>query len=204
MCIRDRAYTITDTAEYMAKLHEIEDYFVGEKQYVIPLMTQTPVISVSYTHLDVYKRQELDRENFAVRQHLRYVERFANPESYMSLSYEDTLHLKEEVAPLLYPDEDEASAVRFDALMYGIELAYLAGKKYAKARSDLFKKVSDVAGVANIPEIRAQSELLEKILHTDYLDNAGLNEFEYIRKHLRGLMKLSLIHISPIRCGFMI
>lgn len=38
------AYTITDTAEYMAKLHEIEDYFVGEKQYVIPLMTQTPVI----------------------------------------------------------------------------------------------------------------------------------------------------------------
>ena len=24
--------------------------------------------------------------------------------------------------------------------MYGIELAYLAGKKYAKARSDLFKK----------------------------------------------------------------
>ena len=38
------AYTITDTAEYMAKLHEIEDYFVGEKQYVIPLMIQTPVI----------------------------------------------------------------------------------------------------------------------------------------------------------------
>ena len=135
------------------------------------------------------KVQELDRENFAVRQHLRYVEKFANPESYASLSYEDTLHLKEEVAPLLYPDEDEASAVRFDALMYGIELASLAGKKNAKARSDLFKKVSDVAGVANIPEIRAQSELLEKILHTDYLDNAGIKEFEHIREHLRGLMK---------------
>ena len=38
------AYTITDNAEYMAKLHEIEDYFVGEMQYVIPLMTQTPVV----------------------------------------------------------------------------------------------------------------------------------------------------------------
>ena len=135
------------------------------------------------------KVQELDRENFAVRQHLRYVEKFADPESYASLSYENTLHLKEEVAPLLYPDEDEASAVRFDALMYGIELASLAGKKYAKARSDLFKKVSDVAGVANIPEIRSQSELLEKILHTDYLDNAGIKEFEHIREHLRGLMK---------------
>ena len=63
------------------------------------------------------------------------------------------------------------------------------GKKYAKARSDLFKKVDGVASVANIPEIRAQSELIEKILHTDYLDNAGINEFEHIRECLRGLMK---------------
>ena len=43
--------------------------------------------------------QQLDRENFAVRQHLRYVEKFADPASYQALSYEDTLHLKEEVAP---------------------------------------------------------------------------------------------------------
>lgn len=37
--------------------------------------------------------------------------------------------------------------------MYGIELAYLTGKKYAKARSDLLKRVGGVASVANIPEI---------------------------------------------------
>lgn len=135
------------------------------------------------------KVQELNRENFAVRQHLRYVEKFADPASYQALSYEDTLRLRDEVAPLLQPDVDEASAVRFDALMYGIELAYLVGKKYARARSDLFKKVSSVAGVANIPEIQAQSELIEKILHTNYLDNAGINEFEHIRECLRGLMK---------------
>ena len=135
------------------------------------------------------KVQQLDRENFAVRQHLRYVEKFADPASYQALSYEDTLHLKEEVAPLLQPDMDEASAVRFDALMYGIELAYLVGKTYKKARKDLVKKVSGVASVANIPEIRAQSELIEKILHTDYLDNAGINEFEHIRECLRNLMK---------------
>ena len=79
--------------------------------------------------------------------------------------------------------------MRFDALMYGIELAYLVGKTYKKARKDLVKKVSGVASVANIPEIRAQSELIEKILHTDYLDNAGINEFEHIRACLRNLMK---------------
>lgn len=31
---------------------------------------------------------------------------------------------------------DETPAVRFDALIYGIELSYLAGKKYARVRTN--------------------------------------------------------------------
>ena len=42
----EEAYQITDHAEYIAKLHEIEDYFVEEKQYVIPLLTQNSVVLV--------------------------------------------------------------------------------------------------------------------------------------------------------------
>ena len=137
----------------------------------------------------VRKVRELNRENFAVRQHLKYVELYANPDSYNALTYEDTLMMGQELAPLITPEEDDAKALRFDALMYGIELAYLAGKKYGKARSDLMKKVSAVASVANIPEIMAQSDLIDKILHTDYVENAGVNEFEYIRENLRDLMK---------------
>ena len=91
--------------------------------------------------------------------------------------------------PLIQPEQDDASALRFDALMYGIELAYLAGKTYSRARHDLVKKVMAVAGVANIPEIMAESDLINTILHTDYLDNAGINEFEHIRQSLRDLMK---------------
>ena len=145
----------------------------------------------------VRKVQELNKENFAVRQHLKYVELYANSDSYNALTYEDTLLMGQELAPLITPEEDDAKALRFDALMYGIELAYLAGKKYGKARSDLMKKVSAVASVANIPEIMAQSELIDKILHTDYLENAGINEFENIRENLRDLMKY--IPISKVR-----
>lgn len=137
----------------------------------------------------VTKVRELNKDNFAVKQHLKYVELYANEENYVSLTYEDTLIIKEELAPLIIPDEDEASAVRFDALMYGIELAYLAGKGYARHRNDLFKKVSGIASVANIPEISAKSELINKILHTDYLDNCEINDFEYIRESLRNLIK---------------
>lgn len=42
----EEAYKITDHDEYIAKLHEIEDYFVDEKQYVIPLLTQNSVVLV--------------------------------------------------------------------------------------------------------------------------------------------------------------
>ncbi len=87
------------------------------------------------------------------------------------------------------PDGDEASAVRFDALMYGMELAYLAGKGYGRHRSDLFNKIESIASVANIPEIQVQAELINKILHTDYVDNADIDEFEYIRVSMRNLMK---------------
>ena len=138
----------------------------------------------------VRKVQELNKENFAVKQHLKYVELYSNPASYVTLTYENTLTMAAELAPLVSPDEDEPKAVRFDALMYGIELAYLVGKKYTKARSDLFKKVSGLTSYdGNIPEITAQSELIQKILQTDYLENAGINEFEHIREALRGLIK---------------
>ncbi len=137
----------------------------------------------------VGKVQELNRENFAVRQHLKYVDRYSREENYQGISYEDTRLVREELAPLILPDHDEASAVRFDALMYGIELAYLDGKTYGKARSDLVKKVTGLASVANIPEIMVQADLINKIIHTDYLEQAGIDEFEHIRENLRNLMK---------------
>ncbi len=135
------------------------------------------------------KVQELNRDNFAVRQHLRYVDTYAVATNYQGLTFEDTLIVRDELAPLILPDGDEASAVRFDALMYGIELAYLAGKKYGKAKSDLYKKVSGIASVANIPEIQVQSELIKKILHTSYVEDADIHDFEHIRENLRNLMK---------------
>ena len=144
----------------------------------------------------VRKVRELNKDNFAVRQHLKYVELYADPDRYNVLTYADTRLMEQELAPLITPEEDDAKALRFDALLYGIELAYLAGKKYGKARSDLFKKVFAVASVANIPEIMAQSELIDKILHTDYVETAGINEFEHIRENLRGLMKY-IVHTSP-------
>ncbi len=135
------------------------------------------------------KVQELNRENFAVKQHLKYVDLYADVKGYQSISYEDTQIVKEELAPLILPDRDEAGAMRFDALMYGMELAYLSDKPYTRAKNDLLKHMKAIAGVANIPEIQGKTDLIQRILQTSYVDNAGIDEFEYMREELRSLMK---------------
>ena len=135
------------------------------------------------------KTQQLNRKNFAVRQHLREVERFSDPQSYEPLSYEDTLVIEKEVAPLVLPDKEDAAALRFDALLYGMELAILEGRATKRGRNDVMKKAAAVAKVANIPEVRDKAELLKRILHTDYLETAGVQELEHLRGELRCLMK---------------
>lgn len=137
----------------------------------------------------VEKVNELNRENFAVKQHLKFVDGYNKIEDFHALTYEVTLQLAEHIAPLVLPDKDEISAIRFDSLMFGIELAYLVGKKYNKARTDLYKKLSALTQFTTIPEISVQKEFIEKLIHTEYIENAGINEFENIRTKLRDLMK---------------
>ena len=164
--------------EIAYKLQNIEyqtDRLIDYRNKLVDLMTE--------------KVRELNRENFGVRQHLKCVDTYSATQNYQSITFEDTLIVRDELAPLILPDGDEASAVRFDALMYGMELAYLSGKGYGRYRSDLLKKVDGIASVANIPEIQAQSDFINKILHTDYVERAGIDEFEHIRVNLRNLMK---------------
>ena len=141
------------------------------------------------------KVQELDRKSFAVRAHLKYVELYAVPSNYQALTYEDTLNVRHDLSPLIMPEKDDANALRFDALMYGIELAHLAGNSYSRAKRDLLKKASALAGIANIPEITAQAGLLEKLLHTDYLDRAGIDDQATVDIRL-SYVKRSLLEIA--------
>lgn len=135
------------------------------------------------------KVQRLHRDNFAVRQHLKYVDEYANEVNYKDLTYEDCLQVREEIAPLILPDSDDASALRFDALVWGLELAKMAGNPEGKLKSDLLKKVAAVSKVANIPEVTAQKDLINRILTTDYLNCVGIEDLEQIRKSLRELIQ---------------
>lgn len=137
------------------------------------------------------KARELNQENFAVRQHLQYVLKYSVPEAYIHVSYEDTLIIRDEVAPLIEPETDEISALRFDALMYGLEKCSLSKENQRVNRyiSDVKKKAVGLSKVANIPEVAEHLPLIENILNHNYLESAQLDDFEHIRTQLRDLMK---------------
>lgn len=132
---------------------------------------------------------DLPRENFAVKQHLQIIDNYHGENDFDCLTYENTLQIAEHISPLLPPSENDISATRFDMLIYQIELAILAGKSTKRAKGDVIKKATALSKYGNIPAITQQQELLEQILHNDYLERAGISDFEDVRVKLRDLIK---------------
>lgn len=46
-----------------------------------------------------------------MKQHMKYVETYSAEENYQSLTYEDTLLIREEVVPLILPGGDAVTAI---------------------------------------------------------------------------------------------
>ena len=145
-----------------------------------------------------FKIKELNRENFSVRQHLKFIDLYADKKAWEALTPLDLQQLSEEIAPLVLPNEEDTSAVRFDALLYGIELGYIAGNKYTKGIKDLMAKVGALSHCGTIPAVQQQKEFIKQILSTDYVETAGIPEFENIRTKIRDLIKYIPRDENPI------
>jgi len=137
----------------------------------------------------VSKVKLLNRDNFAVKQHLKTIDKFQNENDFSTLTYGNVLEIAEHIAPFIPPAQDEISAVRFDMLVYQIELSLLSAKRCKRAKNDVIKKVQELSRYATIPAIAEQSELIEQIMHNDYLERAGVMDYEDIRIKLRDLIK---------------
>lgn len=131
----------------------------------------------------------LPRDNFAVKQHLRVIDQYHSEDDFNTLTYENTLQIAEHIAPLISPTGDDISAVRFDMLIYQIELAIMTEKNCTRAKNDLFQKVSALEKYGTIPAVAEQKDLLKQIVHDDYLGRVGIPDYEEIRKNLRDLIK---------------
>ena len=132
----------------------------------------------------------LQPDLIAVKLRRRYVEKYSKAEAFTCISESDKGELLEQIAPLVYMEDADEFAKRFDNFMYGLMLAsweQMPSFKYAK------KQLCDMASLlerkASIPQIKAKLPLLQEI-HTDPFWAANdIFLFEQVRKELRELIK---------------
>lgn len=134
----------------------------------------------------------LNRKAFNVHQHLRMVDRFSSKKGYSKLNSQDLLDAEKELAHLIQPLKDDIQAIRFDALMYGLELDNLNHVNSTGGWKDLRTKARALLhDCSDLPVVAAQIDLLKKIADPakQFVEQADIPTLERIRKALRPLMK---------------
>lgn len=132
----------------------------------------------------------LNTELIAVKLKLQYVVKFRDKNSFVCLSSADVHELNTHLASLVYMDETDEHAKRFDNFMYGLMLARIEAKKsqLKKGRRQLEEVCLKLSKRATIPQIREKMSLIQDIQTDEFWDRAGILELERVRLELRGLI----------------
>lgn len=133
--------------------------------------------------------KKLNRQHFRVAMKLKYVDAFQTEEAFTAITPQDVENLKSQVAPLIAEELDDFDAARFDVLVHQIEGMVLAGKVYGRGISDVTRRLTALSKLATIPDIQRKIPFIQTLLHTDYMEKAGMEDWEKIRLELRDLMK---------------
>ena len=137
------------------------------------------------------KVAELNRENYAVKQHLRSVDEFSSRDRWDNLNESDITVMEQELCPLLYRDRADFSAMGFDSLIYAAEKAWLMSVPNPRALTAIRLKVGQVSRHGNLPQVAAKIPLIMSVLEEGTLEHSDILQLENIRKELRDLMDLT-------------
>ena len=132
---------------------------------------------------------ELNDESFAVRRHLRYVEAYRRRLTWQNLETREISDIKEHIAPLIKLRTDNELAKRFDYLIYSIDLGMLQSKNVRQAVRTVVVTAEILSRMYTIPQVKAQREIIEKVLTQDFWDNTNVLELNQVRIAFRDLLQ---------------
>jgi len=75
----------------------------------------------------------------------------------------DVNEIKEHLAPLIVPLNDDELAKRFDLLMYTVELAKLQTKNATKPIRSMIRTTEALSKLGSIPQVQEQKYIVEKV-----------------------------------------
>jgi type I restriction enzyme R subunit len=134
---------------------------------------------------------ELNRGNYAVKQHLRAVDEYTPRPKWDKLSENDLNILAQEICPLLPREESDFDAMGFAALVFAAERSKLWNDPGARSLRAIRLKVEMVSRHGNLPQVAAKIPLIKSVLEEGVLERFDVLQLENLRKELRDLMDLS-------------
>jgi len=156
---------------------------------------QAAALTELRTHMVKGLRTEVEGmslDNFLVRPHRRYVEKFANEASWTRLDADSRQELIEHVAGLpSQVTDDDFAAKQFDLLVYRTELALLrADSSFVGLRGKITETASLLEELPNVPMVAAEMALILEIQTDEFWQDITLPMLETARRRLRALVKL--------------
>ncbi|WP_407306130.1 DEAD/DEAH box helicase family protein [Desulfosporosinus sp. SB140] len=132
----------------------------------------------------------LNTELVSVRLQLQYVEQYKNAHAFVCLSDGEKHNLIKYLSPIVYMDDTDEEAKRFDNLMYGMMIAQIEGMpQFKKGKKQLIRLCQALSERATIPQIKEKLVLISTINTDEFWENSGILDFEFVRMELRSLIK---------------
>lgn len=134
----------------------------------------------------------MNTDNFIVRAKRRLVEKYQNPDMWLTLDEEKLAELEKEIAGL--PSEKEPEAVeskQFDLLLLRLQCATVDGNtSFTRLKQQVQEIASSLEESSSIPVIKEQLSLIQDLQTDGWWDDVTLPMLEMVRIRLRSLVKL--------------
>ncbi len=132
----------------------------------------------------------LNPDLISVRLKLQYVEKYKKREAFVYLSDLDKRDLIVHLAPLVFMNDPDEYAKRFDNFMYGLMIAQIEGLgQFKKGKKQLVDICSSLAQRITIPQVQEKIGLINTIITEEFWQASDILNFEQVRVELRDLIK---------------
>ncbi|MCD8329960.1 MAG: DEAD/DEAH box helicase, partial [Lachnospiraceae bacterium] len=134
--------------------------------------------------------KQLSTELIAVRLQLEYVEKYKKTDAFNYISEGDKGELLQHIAPLVWLDDEDEPAKRFDNFMYGLMLASIEQtSSFNYARRQLCDLAASLEHKSSIPQVKAKLPVIREVQTDVFWEANDILQFERIRRELRELIK---------------
>ena len=134
--------------------------------------------------------ENLNMDLVSVRLKRQYVEKYKKQEAYTFISEGDKGELITHIAPIVFLDDSDEYAKRFDNFMYGLMIAQLeAMPSFKHAKKELCETAEALQRKVTIPQIKNKLPQIKQISTDEYWASNDILLFEETRRELRELIK---------------